>query len=98
MLEQYGKDKGERVFYASENAGTIKGVAKKRKLPKRGSGLLSPLGQRTLAGFETKYGDKGHAKFESAIESGVLSRERMMKSPGMRQAEGKFQARGRASG
>lgn len=24
----YGKKKGERVFYASENAGTIKGVHK----------------------------------------------------------------------
>lgn len=27
----YGKAKGERVFYASENKGTIKGVAKKGK-------------------------------------------------------------------
>jgi hypothetical protein len=31
MRKQYGKEKGERVFYASENKGTIKGVAKKRK-------------------------------------------------------------------
>ena len=29
MLEQYGKDRGERVFYAAENKGSIKGVAKK---------------------------------------------------------------------
>jgi len=29
MEKQYGKNKGERVFYASENKGTIKGVAKK---------------------------------------------------------------------
>jgi hypothetical protein len=29
MQKQYGKDKGERVFYASENKGNIKGVAKK---------------------------------------------------------------------
>ena len=28
MGKQYGKDKGERVFYASENKGTIKGVTK----------------------------------------------------------------------
>ena len=26
MIKQYGKKKGERVFYASANKGTIKGV------------------------------------------------------------------------
>jgi hypothetical protein len=26
MKDQYGSEKGERVFYASENKGTIKGV------------------------------------------------------------------------
>ena len=31
MVKQYGKKKGEQVFYASENKGTIKNVAKKRK-------------------------------------------------------------------
>jgi hypothetical protein len=31
MQKQYGKEQGERVFYASENKGTIKGVAKKGK-------------------------------------------------------------------
>lgn len=36
MLEQYGKEKGQKVFYASENKGTIKGVhADKPKLVKR---------------------------------------------------------------
>lgn len=29
MREHYGKKKGDQVFYASENAGKIKGVAKK---------------------------------------------------------------------
>lgn len=28
MIKKYGKKKGETVFYASENAGTIKGVHK----------------------------------------------------------------------
>lgn len=28
--QEYGEEKGERVFYASENKGTIKGVAKKK--------------------------------------------------------------------
>lgn len=31
MEKQYGKKKGQSVFYASENAGKIKGVAKKKK-------------------------------------------------------------------
>jgi hypothetical protein len=29
MVKQYGKKKGEQVFYASERKGTIKGVKKK---------------------------------------------------------------------
>lgn len=28
MTKQYGKKRGERVFYASENKGTIQGVKK----------------------------------------------------------------------
>lgn len=31
MKKQYGKKKGEQVFYATENKGTIKGVTKKGK-------------------------------------------------------------------
>jgi len=31
MQAEYGKDKGERVFYASQNKGTISGVEKKRR-------------------------------------------------------------------
>ena len=31
FVKTYGKKRGERVFYASERKGTIKGVAKKRK-------------------------------------------------------------------
>jgi hypothetical protein len=30
MIKEYGAKKGTSVFYASENKGTIKGVAKKR--------------------------------------------------------------------
>ena len=35
MEKSYGKKKGEQVFYASENAGKIKGVAKKKKHRKK---------------------------------------------------------------
>lgn len=31
MKKEYGGKKGESVFYASKNKGTIKGVEKKRK-------------------------------------------------------------------
>jgi len=31
MIAEYGKEKGEQVFYASENKGTIKGVKLHRK-------------------------------------------------------------------
>jgi len=31
MEKFYGKKKGEEIFYASENKGTIKGVTKKKK-------------------------------------------------------------------
>jgi hypothetical protein len=31
MLEYYGPEKGERVFYASEKKGTIKGITKTKK-------------------------------------------------------------------
>jgi len=30
MKKEYGKKKGESVFYASKNKGTIKGVEKKK--------------------------------------------------------------------
>jgi len=31
MIRQYGQEKGLRIFHASRNKGTIKGVDKKRK-------------------------------------------------------------------
>ena len=38
MKEQYGPDRGEEVFYASANKGTIKGVEKMREGGKVGRG------------------------------------------------------------
>lgn len=32
MTEEYGEDKGEQVFYASKNKGTITGVDRSRHL------------------------------------------------------------------
>jgi hypothetical protein len=31
MKKEYGSKKGEKVFYASENKGTVKNVTKKKK-------------------------------------------------------------------
>lgn len=31
MKKEYGAEKGKKVFYASENKGTIKGTHKKKK-------------------------------------------------------------------
>jgi len=31
MEKYYGKEEGDKVFYASENAGKIRGVTKKKK-------------------------------------------------------------------
>ena len=41
MKEQYGSDKGESVFYASANKGTIAGVEKRKHANK--GGLISGL-------------------------------------------------------
>lgn len=35
MEKEYGKEKGEGVFYASKNKGTIKGVEAKKKALKK---------------------------------------------------------------
>ena len=37
MTKEYGKKRGERVFYASQNKGTIKGTHRKRKSARRKS-------------------------------------------------------------
>lgn len=31
MKEEYGKERGQRVFYAAANKGTIKGIESRRK-------------------------------------------------------------------
>jgi len=36
MVKEYGKDKGDQVFYATENKGKIKGVVKPKSKKKNG--------------------------------------------------------------
>lgn len=48
MKDQYGPEKGESVFYASRNKGTIKGVDKgKRAGKKRTSKAPSAMSRRS---------------------------------------------------
>lgn len=35
MIKKYGKERGTRIFYASQNKETIKGTHKKRKKKKK---------------------------------------------------------------
>ena len=57
------------------------GYKKRKKLPTHGSGELTPLGSRTLAGYQDRWGSEGHAKFENAVKTGILKRARMFVSP-----------------
>jgi len=41
MVEQYGAKRGEEIFYASKNKGTISGVDKPKKKKKTGGGLMN---------------------------------------------------------
>lgn len=38
---------------------------------------LTPLGMRTLAGFNTKYGADGERKFREAIDKGLIDSSKM---------------------
>jgi hypothetical protein len=64
----------------------------KKKLPpkrKRGSGELTPLGQRIMQGFESRFGSEGHGRFEKALSDGRLERDKIFK----RSTGGQFSAR-----
>jgi hypothetical protein len=47
MEKEYGSEKGKRVFYASENKGTIKGIKKHDR-----SGLIDRTEKRLKKAFE----------------------------------------------
>ena len=48
MREEYGKERGDRVFYASENKGTISGVHKANKRKHRNQAWGKRLSERGL--------------------------------------------------
>ena len=86
------KSDKQRRFMGAELARKRAGKKpkKRKKLPTHGSGELSPIGQRVVAGYEDRWGkDEGHAKFEAAIKEGRVDRDKMFK----RSAKGAFAAR-----
>jgi hypothetical protein len=68
-----------------------KGYPKKSgSLPTHGSGELSPIGQRVVAGYHDRFGPaEGHKKFEAAVAEGRVDKAKMFK----RKATGKFSSR-----
>ena len=52
MVSQYGKEKGEDVFYAAANKGTIKGVAKGQKL--KAGGSVGKVGKQAKSKTKSK--------------------------------------------
>lgn len=50
MEENYGKKKGDQVFYAMENAGKLKGVVEKKGGKKKGASKKSFHGYHSIKG------------------------------------------------
>ena len=77
MREQYGPERGDRVFYAAENKGSIEGVAKKSAGGKMGRGDGCCVRGRTRG---TVVGMKAGGKTESRVnEAGNYTQPKMRK-------------------
>lgn len=55
MTEEYGTKEGERVFYASKNAGTISGVDGGGSTPASAGPVGSPTGPLFTVGPDGRY-------------------------------------------
>lgn len=72
--DEYGKKQGERVFYASINAGKVKGIPEAKRMQERRTMSKSP-------GFD---------KMQARLEEHHKAREKMMEGQGRRHiADGK---------
>jgi hypothetical protein len=60
MKKQYGADKGEDVFYAAANKGTIKGVAKKQKLAKGGAARKASKSSKPKTKSKSRVNEAGN--------------------------------------
>jgi hypothetical protein len=95
MGMQLAKKRAGKKTDVDMSESQLEDFARKRKkrggkMPKRGSGELTPLGSRTLAGYQERFGDsEGHSRFEEAVKAGRLERPKMFR----RAANGSFQKR-----
>ena len=60
MISTYGKEKGEDVFYAAANKGTIKGVAKSQKLAKGGAARKASKPAKSKAKSKSRVNEAGN--------------------------------------
>jgi hypothetical protein len=60
MKKQYGEKKGEDIFYASANKGTVKGVAKGQKLAKGGSARKAGKSAKPKAKSKSRVNEAGN--------------------------------------
>jgi Na+/glutamate symporter len=60
MTKKYGDEKGEDIFYASANKGTIKGVAKGQKLAKGGATRKTSKSKVTKTKSKSRVNEAGN--------------------------------------
>jgi len=60
MKKQYGEKKGEKVFYASANKGTIEGVEKGKKLAKGGAVRKTSKPKKSKAKSKSRVNEAGN--------------------------------------
>jgi len=60
MTKKYGEKKGEQVFYASANKGTIKGVEKKQELKKGGAVRKTSSKAKSKAKSKSRVNEAGN--------------------------------------
>jgi hypothetical protein len=60
MTKKYGEKKGEDIFYASANKGTIEGVAKGKKLAKGGAVRKTSKPKKSKAKSKSRVNEAGN--------------------------------------
>jgi hypothetical protein len=93
MVRQYGKAKGEKVFHASKNAGTIKGVDKMaKKKPSKSTGV-KPL-PSFMAAAKKRTGRSGGKVTPTPVKrtkgGGMRGRSKTMKASAPRRRGSRY--------
>ena len=81
--EAHARNALARASGKPEEAAVRRAVKKKYPNIGKGSGTLTRMGQKTLAGLQTKYGDAaGKTRFHAQIKAGRLDAKKMLVSGG----------------